>query len=198
MNPTQAKQLREGVRNAYSAAAERPEDTHPFPVGRDFAESLGYAPQWLADLPSIAVEAFSGVSNVADFATIPAGATVLDLGCGAGLDTLIAARRTGPHGRVIGLDFSAAMLARGRRAVAEAGLNHVALCQADAEYLPLAQQSIDVALVNGLLNLNPAREAIFHELARVVRWGGAVYAAELILHAPLPPVMRNSATNWFA
>jgi len=198
MNTKQAKRLREGVRNAYSAAAESPQDTHPFPVGRRFAESLGYSPQWIAGLPAVAVEAFSGVSNVAVLAAIPVGATVLDLGCGAGLDTLVAARRTGSQGRVIGLDFSAARLVRGRQALAETGLGHVALCQADAECLPVQQQSIDVAMVNGIFNLNPARDTIFRELARVVRRGGAVYAAELILQAPLSAEIQDSATDWFA
>ena len=108
--------LCEAVRNAYSSAARQPEGTHPFPVGREFAASLGYPPGLLDSSPSVAVEAFAGVSNVAVFADIPEGANVLDLGCGAGLDALIAAGRVGARGRVIGVDFSEAMLARVRRA----------------------------------------------------------------------------------
>jgi arsenite methyltransferase len=198
MDSAQVQDLREGVRQAYSAAAERPAGPHPFPVGQEFAASLGYPPTLLADVPAVAVEAFSGVSNVAVFAAIPAGATVLDLGCGAGLDALLAARRAGPTGRIVGIDFSAAMLARGHRAVGEAGVDNVAFVRAEAERLPLASGAIDVALVNGIFNLNPARQAMFHGLARVVRRGGTVYAAELILRAPLPPEVQASATNWFA
>jgi SAM-dependent methyltransferase len=197
-NAEERQQLREGVRKAYSAAAEKPEAPHPFPVGRRFAESLGYPPDVLASLPDVAVEAFSGVSNVALFAQILAGATVLDLGCGAGLDTLIAARRTGPTGKVIGIDFSAAMLTRARQAAAKMRASNVTFCRADAEKLPIEGSSIAVALVNGIFNLNPMREVIFCELARVVRSGGTVYAAELILREPLPPEMRQSETSWFA
>ena len=196
MDKTQ--QLRDGVRRAYSAAAERPRDEHPFPVGKSFAESLGYPGDLLAGLPSVSVDAFSGVSNVAVFADIPVGATVLDLGCGAGLDSLIAARRVGPKGAVIGVDFSDAMLARARQAAAQAGVDNVEFRQADAEELPFDHNSIDVALVNGIFDLNLARHAIFGELARVVRGGGTVYAAELILKEPLPAEMRESETNWFA
>ncbi|MFQ5932270.1 MAG: methyltransferase domain-containing protein, partial [Nitrospiraceae bacterium] len=173
--------LRDGVRRAYSAAAVSPQDEHPFPVGRRFAESVGYPQDLLTRLPSASVDAFSGVSSVAVFADIPVGATVLDLGCGAGLDSLIAARRTGPQGKAIGVDFSDAMLARARQAAAEVGIDNVEYNQADAEKLPIENGSVDVALVNGIFNLNPARCEIFHELARVVRQGGAVYAAELIL-----------------
>ena len=108
--------LCEAVRNAYSSAARQPEGTHPFPVGREFAASLGYPPGLLDSSPSVAVEAFAGVSNVAVFADIPEGANVLDLGCGAGLDALIAAGRVGARGRVLGVDFSEAMLTRARRA----------------------------------------------------------------------------------
>lgn len=198
MQTEQAQQLREGVRRAYSAAAERPTDTHPFPVGRAFAASLGYPDDLLAGIPAVAVEAFSGVSNVAVFASIPAGATVLDLGCGAGLDALVAARRVGANGNIVGIDFSAAMLARGCQAVAEASLGNLVFVRADAERLPLASGSIDVALVNGIFNLNPARQTIFRELARVVRRGGAVYAAELVLQAPLPRQMQDNTTDWFA
>jgi SAM-dependent methyltransferase len=190
--------LRDRVQRAYSAAAEGPSGDHAFPVGRRFAESLGYPQDLLAGLPSVAAEAFSGVLNVAVIADIPEGATVLDLGCGAGLDSLIAARRTGPTGRVIGVDFSDSMLARARRAAAEAGADNVDLRLGDAESLPVETGSIDVALVNGIFNLNPARDAVFRELARVMRPGGAVYAAELILCEPIPPEVRTSEKSWFA
>lgn len=190
--------LREGVRAAYSQAARSPKGEHPFPVGRQFAESVGYPKELLAGLPPAAVDSFAGVSNVSVFAEIPPGATVLDLGCGAGLDSLIAARRVGPEGRVIGVDFSQDMLARARRAAEEAGLGNVEFCQTDAEDLPMEDGSIDVALVNGILNLNPMREEILRELSRVVRPGGAVYVAELILLEPLPPDFRITDGNWFA
>ncbi len=194
----QSHQLRAGVRQAYSAAADNPQAEHPFPVGRQFAQSLGYPPELLADLPASAVEAFAGVSNVAVFADIPESATVLDLGCGAGLDSLIAAKRVGPTGRIIGIDFSESMLTRARQAAAEAGLNNLEFHQTDAEELFLEDAAIDVALVNGIFNLNPARDLIFRELARVVRPGGAVYGAEIILRQSLPPEEQASETNWFA
>jgi arsenite methyltransferase len=195
---SQSAHLRDGVRQAYSAAADDPQADHPFPVGREFAESLGYTPELLTSVPARAVEAFSGVSNVAVFADIPVGATVLDLGCGAGLDSLIAATRVGPGGRVIGVDFSQSMLARARASAAAAGLDNVEFHQADAENLFLGDACIDVTLVNGIFNLNPARDLIFGELARVMRPGGGVYAAELILREPLPPEEQASETNWFA
>jgi arsenite methyltransferase len=198
VSSTSPAQLREMVCGAYSAAAEQPQGKHAFPVGRQFAESIGYPAQLLASLPSVASDAFAGVSNVSLFAELPVGATVLDLGCGAGLDTLIAAQRVGWAGKVIGVDFSAAMCSRVRQAVVESGATNVELRQADAEQLPLLDGEIDVALVNGIFNLNPVRDTIFRELARVVRRGGAVYAAELILRQPLPPDTRASETDWFA
>lgn len=190
--------LRDGVHQAYSVVAAAPQAEHPFPVGRQFAESLGYPAELLAGLPAIAADAFAGVSNVAIFARIPTGAMVLDLGCGAGLDSLIAARRVGPTGRVIGLDFSESMLARARQAAAEANLTNMEFRQADAENLFLEDNSIDVALVNGIFNLNPARDLIFRELARVMQAGGVVYGAEIILREPLPPEEQADQTNWFA
>jgi arsenite methyltransferase len=190
--------LRGKVCGAYSAAAVKPQDKHPFPVGRAFAESLGYPASLLDSLPSISSAAFVGVSNVSGFAQIPAGAAVLDLGCGAGLDSLIAARRAAPLGRVLGLDFSTPMLHRARQAAIEAAIPNVSFAYADAERLPLDDASMDVALVNGIFNLNPARAAIFGELARVLRPGGAVYAAELVLSAALPALVHHTDADWFA
>ncbi|HYL12835.1 MAG TPA: methyltransferase domain-containing protein [Terriglobales bacterium] len=195
---TGAAQLRDRVRGAYSAAAERPREEHPFPVGREFAKSIGYPHKLLSTLPSVAVDAFAGVSNVSLFADLRPGATVLDLGCGSGTDTLIASQRVGRRGKVIGVDFSEAMLSRAREALAEAGVRNVQLRASDAERLPIEDEKIEVALVNGIFNLNPFRHRIFHELARVICRGGRVYAAELILSQPLPPETRNSETNWFA
>ncbi|HUA18227.1 MAG TPA: methyltransferase domain-containing protein [Bryobacteraceae bacterium] len=184
--------IRDKVRDAYSAAAEQPEAEHPFPMGGAFAESLGYPAHLLSLVPPASVESFSGVSNISMTAEIEPGDTVLDLGCGAGLDALIASERVGVTGRVIAVDFSEAMLRR-----AQGGTNLV-FCLAEAERLPLADASIDVALVNGIFNLNPARAAIFQELARVVRHGGQVHAAELILARPLSAQEQGSEENWFA
>jgi len=190
--------LREMVRGAYSAAADHPEEKHAFPVGRQFAESIGYPADLLASLPSVACDAFAGVSNVSVFADIPVGATVLDLGCGSGTDTLVAARRVGTSGKVIGVDFSRSMLSRARQAAVESGVVNVELRESDAERLPIRDGEIDVAIVNGIFNLNPAREAVLRELARVVRRTGTVYAAELTLSQPLPPEAPTNESDWFA
>lgn len=191
-------QLRNAVHTAYSAAAERPAQKHAFPVGRVLAERLGYPADLLDALPLVAVEAFAGVSTLALSAPIPTDAQVLDLGCGAGLDSLILARRVGPTGRVTSIDFSEAMLTRARHAAAEAGVDVVTFCQGDAERLPLDDASIDVALVNGIFNLNPARADIFRELARVVRPGGHVYVAELILQEAVSKPDHFTEAEWFA
>jgi arsenite methyltransferase len=190
--------LRHEVRRAFSAIAEHPQHEPPFPTGRGLAEDLGYPADMLDSLPAESVEAFCGVSNVSLFAEIPTGATVLDLGAGAGLDTLIASKRTGPKGKVIGIDFSKAMLARASRAVSEFKATNVGLRIAGAEELPVENASVDVAIVNGIFNLNPNRAGIFRELSRVVRPGGAVFAAELVLIAPLTLEESASSTNWFS
>ncbi len=190
--------LRGKVRAAYSRAAESPGEKHSFPVGRAFAESLGYPADLLDELPNAAAEAFAGVSNVSVFAEIPQGATVLDLGCGAGLDSLISARRVGRGGTVVAVDFSQQMLSRARQAAAQAGARNIVFQEAAAERLPIADGQIDVAIVNGIFNLNPDRAAIFRELGRVVRPGGEVYAAELILSQAPPDDLKAGDSNWFA
>ena len=191
-------ELREGVRRAYGKAAENPSAQHPFPVGRTFAESVGYPAELLENLPAVSVQAFAGVSNTSVLADIPPGATVLDLGGGGGLDSIIAARRTGPTGKVICVDFSPSMLKRARQGGTEAGTENIYYHLSDAQELPIPDQSVDVALANGIFNLNPDRDLIFSELARVLKPGGSVYAAELILRQPLAEELEADETNWFA
>jgi len=143
-------------------------------------------------MPEGTVAPFAGVAAVSVTASLRLGDRVLDLGCGAGLDSLVAAKRVRP-GEVLGIDFSADMLAR----AASTSVDNVTWCRASAEALPLADGSVDVVLVNGIFNLNPGRSRIFAELARVVRPGGRVHAAELVLRRPLPDAERTDA-NWFA
>ena len=190
--------LRESVRGAYSAAAAQPEGRHPFPVGAAFALSVGYPAELLSRLPEEPVTAFAGVADVSISAPIELGQTVVDLGCGAGLDSLIAAGRVGDSGTVIGFDFSAAMLGRAQLGGLRSGLSNVHFVQAAAESLPLPDSSIDVVLVNGIFNLNPFRGDIFRELARVLRPGGRVAGAELVLRDALPESLQTGNANWFS
>lgn len=190
--------LRDGVHDVYSHVADSPAAEHPFKVGRAFAEGLGYPAEWLDRVPAASVEAFTGVSCVSLFAELPEGARVLDLGCGAGMDALIAAMRVGKSGHVTGIDFSAAMLARARSSAEQSGLDHVTFQSGDAERIPLDDGSVEVALVNGIINLNLARAQIMRELVRVLRPGGRLYCAETILREPLTDEERTNLTNWFS
>lgn len=123
------------------------------------------------------------------------GRTLLDLGSGSGLDSLLLAA-TGCS--VVGVDFSAPMLERARAAAQEAATANIEFWHGDAESIPAQDDEFDVAVANGIFNLNPARDRIFAELARVVRPGGQVFVAELILTAPLPESERVNERNWFA
>ncbi len=194
----QAQELLEKVREAYSNAAESPEDSHPFPLGYDFALSLGYPEDVLQSLPESSVRRFTGVSNVSIFAKIPAGSTILDFGCGAGTDSLIAATKTGPSGRVYGVDFSSTMLSYARAGASEAGAANVEFRESEGEHIPFADGTFDVAMVNGIFNLNPSRTGLFQELARVIRPGGVLYGAEIVLCEAMEDEERAGLSNWFS
>jgi len=191
-------QLRNSVREAYSKAAIHPEEDHPFPVGREFAMSVGYSRELLQAIPTASIDSFAGVSNVSVFATLPAGSTVVDVGCGSGLDSIIAAERVGQDGRVIGIDFSETMLSRANHSLGGGTRKNLLFVRSDAERLPLANASVDRALANGIFNLNPFRDQIITELARVLKPGGCVFGAELVLRAPLGEGETSDASNWFS
>ncbi len=197
MDANTSATLREGVCNAYSAAALEPEGKHPFPVGEAFAASLGYPEDFLRESPAQAVASFAGVANVSCFAPLTPGMRVLDLGCGSGLDSCIAARRIGSDGATVAVDFSLEMLRRARRATAGSG-ERILFLQASAEQLPLPDASIDAALANGIFNLNPDRQPVFRELARVLRPGATLAGAELILKEPVPVPENPSPESWFS
>ncbi len=186
------------VREAYSEASDDPGGSHPFPLGIDFALSLGYPEELLRGLPQSSVDRFTGVSNVSVVAEIPAGSMVLDFGCGGGTDSLIAVGKTGPDGRVHGVDFSPSMLAHAKAGAAEAGASNLEFHESEGQRLPFDDGTFDVALVNGIFNLNPSRSELFRELARVIRPGGVLYGAEIILCDPMDDEERTGLASWFS
>ena len=198
LNLMQAQELLGKVREAYSDAADSPDSSHPFPMGYDFALSLGYPEDVLQSLPESSVQRFAGVSNVSIFAEIPVGSKVLDFGCGSGTDSLIAATKTGAGGRVYGVDFSSSMLSHARVGASEARATNVEFREAEGVHIPFDDGMFDIAMVNGIFNLNPERASLFQELARVIRPGGVLYGAEIILSEAMDEDERAGLSNWFS
>lgn len=181
--------LQAQVQQVYSKIALNPANNAPFAVGQKLAQELGYP---VKQIPTVALEAFCGLAYLPGYAQIGPQDRVLDLGCGSGSDTVLAA---GQSTQVTAVDFSKDMLQRAHQAIKQAELSqHVTFIQSEAQNLPLAQASMDVVLVNGLFNLNPQRHELFTQLARVTRPAATVYAAELTLSRPLT---SSDSIDWF-
>lgn len=189
--------LRDEVRTMYSRLASAPDGDFHFHRGPHYAATrLGYDSTELAALPSEVTSAFAGIGNPHAIGRIPVGATVLDIGCGAGTDLLIAARRTGPTGRAIGVDMTEAMRRRAAQGAATSGLSHVEVREGDATHLPVENGSIDVVISNGVLNLVPEKERAVAEIARVLKPGGRVQIADIIIGSTLPDSALRDIDLW--
>src|SRR6266567_4380997 len=171
--------LRSEVSKLYSRVASDPDGDFHFHRGPGYAaDFLGYDPSELAALPSECTASFAGIANPHAIAPILRGETVLDIGCGAGTDLLLAARRVGRDGHAIGIDMTEAMRDRARGSAAAAGLTNVEVHRADATALPLTDASVDVVISNGALNLVPEKDKAFAEILRVLRPGGRLQLAD--------------------
>ncbi|MBI1733993.1 MAG: methyltransferase domain-containing protein [Candidatus Rokubacteria bacterium] len=172
------------IRTTYETAA---------PARHDVAQAL-YRADELAGLPDGALAWAFGVGNPVRHAGLRSGEVVLDVGCGAGIDTLIAATRVGPGGRVIGVDMTPAMLERARRHAGLMSLANVELVEGLMESLPLTEASVDVVVSNGVLNLSTRKSRALAEMRRVLRPGGRVALADLVLAEALPEEIQRDAT----
>jgi arsenite methyltransferase len=193
--PVDVDVLRDEIQKTYSDVSTKPEEEFIFPTGRPWAEDLGYPPE-LANVPEASVESFAGVANHFVLGGIDEGATVLDLGCGAGTDLLIAAQMVGHGGRVIGIDMTPRMLERARRSAEQMGLDNVELHEGLIESLPLEEESVDVVISNGVIDLVPDKDAVFAEIDRVLKPGGRLQIADVIIHKEVSEDARKRIDLW--
>jgi arsenite methyltransferase len=179
--------IRRGIADKYRKVAVSPQDLFSYPTGEGSALGLGYSAQLVGAIPSAVRERFVGVGNPFALGPIRPGEKVLDLGCGAGFDALVAGIVVGPTGRVVGVDLSAEMLAVAEGGRVETGLSNVQFREASIEQLPLQKDAFDVALSNGVLNLIPDKPAALREIFRVLKAGGRLQACDMGLTDEDPP-----------
>lgn len=188
--------LREEIRKTYTEVSTEQDREFIFPTGRAWAQELGYPGPELERVPDATVESFAGVANHWLLGHVDSGAVVVDLGCGAGTDLLIAAQMTGPKGRVIGVDMTASMLDRAADSAAEMGLGNVEVRESLIESLPVDDGSVDLVISNGVIDLVPDKDAVFEEIDRVLRPGGRVQFADVIIRTELSEDARKRIDLW--
>jgi arsenite methyltransferase len=194
--PVDVDVLREEIRKTYADVSTTPEQEFIFPTGRGWAQELGYPEPELFRVPEASVESFAGVANHWLLGPIEPGSVVLDLGCGAGTDLLIAAQMTGPEGRVIGVDMTPSMLERARASADEMGLDNVELHEVLIESVPVDDASVDVVISNGVIDLVPDKDAVFDEIDRVLRPGGRLQLADVVIHHEVSEDARKRIDLW--
>ena len=195
-SPVDIDVLREEIRKTYTDVSTEQEQEFIFPTGRAWAQELGYPEPELARVPDATVESFAGVANHWTLGSVEPGAVVLDLGCGTGTDLLIAAQMTGPTGRVIGVDMTPAMLHRARDSAQEMGFGNVEFHESLIESLPLEDASVDIVISNGVIDLVPDKDAVFDEIDRVLRPGGRLQIADIVIHTEVSEDARKRIDLW--
>jgi SAM-dependent methyltransferase len=186
----------EAVRDMYSELAEFPDRPYHFPHGRRACEFEGYPDELLEPLPEEAVASYAGVGCPFRAEVIREGDVVLDVGSGSGTDALIASTLTGPDGEVVGLDMTEAMRESLRENAERMGADNVRALDGDAESIPLPDTSVDVVTTNGVLNLVPDKPAAVEEIHRVLRPGGRLQVADIVLGETPSEACRSKPELW--
>ena len=188
--------LRESIRAEYAAVATDPERGFHFHTGARLAAILGYPADWIEKLPAAAVASMAGTGNPFALGEIRPGEHVVDCGSGAGVDALIAARLVGPTGHVIGIDMTREMLTKARQSAVHAGLANIEFREGVLERLPVETGWADVVISNGVLNLVPDKAAALAEMHRVLRPGGRIQLADIVLERPVSGRSRQDVSLW--
>jgi arsenite methyltransferase len=188
--------LRCEIKKTYARVSQEPKEDFIFPTGRAWALDLGYPPELMARVPEAAAESFAGVANPFSLGTLESGEFVLDVGSGAGTDSLVAAQMVAPQGRVTGVDMTPEMLAKARAAVVEMGATNVEFIEGEAERLPFEDESFDVLISNGVIDLAPDKDAVFSEVHRVLRPGGRIQIADVTIQNPVSEEGRRKIDLW--
>jgi ubiquinone/menaquinone biosynthesis C-methylase UbiE len=191
-------ELKQRVQRMYEEVADSPEHEFHFETGRPLAERLGYEPGELDLIPAPAIDSFAGVGYFLDLAELQPGEVVLDLGSGSGMDSFLAANQVGMSGCVIGVDMTAAQLAKSRRLADGGGFTHVEFRQGLIESSPVAAGSVDCVISNGVVNLSPEKPAVFAAAARALRPGGRLALADIVTEHRLPAGVTCDAALWAA
>jgi arsenite methyltransferase len=187
--------LKSEIKKTYASVSEEPEREFIFPTGRAWAADLGY-PEELANVPDAAVESFAGVANPWQLGRLAPGERVLDLGSGAGTDSLIAAQMVGPEGHVVGIDMTPQMLTKARAAAAKMGASNVDFVEGEAERLPFPDATFDVVISNGVIDLVPDKDDVFAQIFRVLAPGGRIQIADVTIHKPVSEEGRRNIDLW--
>ena len=187
--------LKSEIQKTYASVSQEPEKDFIFPTGRAWAEDLGY-PEELAQVPDFVAESFAGVANPWSLGRLEPGERVLDVGSGAGMDSLIAALQVGPEGSVTGIDMTPEMIEKARRGAEELGLDNVDFVSGEAEDLPFADASFDVIISNGVIDLIPDKDAVFGSIFRVLAPGGRIQIADVTIQQPVSEEGRRKIDLW--
>ena len=190
------EEIRTKIEDRFARVACSPQDKQAFSIGPGSAKRLGYDAAEIDALPSAVTESFAGVGNPLGLGEIAPGQTVLDLGSGAGMDSILAARRVGPSGRVIGVDVTEAMLDKARRNASSLGVENVEFHRAEADALPVPEGSVDVVISNGVFNLCLDKPRVLAEVFRALKPGGRLQMADILLDDAVTPQKVELKGAW--
>lgn len=192
------EQIWKEVQKKYTGLAKGDESVTPFQIGRSLAEYVGYRAKLLDTLPESALNFFSGTGNPLSMVPLREGMVILDIGCGPGMDCLIAAHEVGPRGKVIGLDMTEAMLERAKTNKGIAGLQNIEFRHGQAEAIPLDDDIADAVISNGVLNLCPCKESVLREAYRVLKPDGILAISDVFLRGELSQEIKEDISAWTA
>jgi arsenite methyltransferase len=188
--------LREAIREEYDVVAREPERGFHFHTGRPLARLLHYDDAWLDGIPDLSIASFAGTGNPFSLGTLRPGEHVVDVGSGAGLDSMIAARMVGPTGSVVGVDMTPTMLDRARQSADACGLGNIEFREGYAEALPVLDGWADVVISNGVLNLMPDKAAALGEMRRALKPGGRLQIGDILVQKAVPESAKRKIDLW--